>query len=196
MTLSGRQQANPPPQDSRRDYFYFRKQCYDLIFKVIIAADNLAAHDPGVVDGQLTIIAKRKNEAYGVISDSTDEVFLTSLYDWYLEQGWSDRLLQNNSPFVVTYLERKSADDIAHADLLWRYFAQSQRFYEAANVQYHLAQSAFALPLARRIEYLGRPGRTPPFSLQMWAGSPGSASCRTSRISSILPTSRTICCSG
>lgn len=156
MTLFDRQHANPRPQDSRRDYFYFRKQCYDLIFKVIIAVDNLAAHDPGVVDGQLTIIAKRKNEAYGVISDSTDEVFLTSLYDWYLEQGWSDRLLQNNSPFVVTYLERKSADDIAHADLLWRYFAQSQRFYEAANVQYHLAQSAFALPLARRIEYLGR----------------------------------------
>ncbi|GFG06808.1 probable nucleoporin C890.06 [Aspergillus udagawae] len=145
-----------PEDDSRRDYFYFRKQCYDLIFKVIIAVDNLAAHDPGVVDGQLTIISKRKNEAYGVISDSTDEVFLTSLYDWYLEQGWSDRLLQNNSPFVVTYLERKSADDLAHADLLWRYFAQSQRFYEAANVQYHLAQSAFALPLARRIEYLGR----------------------------------------
>ncbi|PYH30957.1 putative non-repetitive nucleoporin [Aspergillus neoniger CBS 115656] len=145
-----------PEEDTRKDYFYYRKQCYDLIFKVILAVDTLAAHDPGVVDGQLTIIAKRKNEAYGVVSDSTDEVFLTSLYDWYLEQGWSDRLLQTNSPFVVTYLERKSADDLAHADLLWRYFAQSQRFFEAAKVQLDLAQSAFTLPLSRRIEYLGR----------------------------------------
>ncbi|KAE8314295.1 Non-repetitive/WGA-negative nucleoporin C-terminal-domain-containing protein [Aspergillus transmontanensis] len=145
-----------PENDSRSDYFYFRKQCYDLIFKVIIAVDNLAAHDPGVVDGQLTVIAKRKNEAYGVISDSIDEVFLTSLYDWYLEQGWSERLLHANSAFVVTYLERKSADDIAHADLLWRYYAQSERFFEAAKVQFHLAQSAFTLPLGRRIEYLGR----------------------------------------
>ncbi|KAE8330080.1 Non-repetitive/WGA-negative nucleoporin C-terminal-domain-containing protein [Aspergillus sergii] len=145
-----------PENDSRSDYFYFRKQCYDLIFKVIIAVDNLAAHDPGVVDGQLTVIAKRKNEAYGVISDSIDEVFLTSLYDWYLEQGWSERLLHANSAFVVTYLERKSADDIAHADLLWRYYAQSERFFEAAKVQFHLAQSAFTLPLDRRIEYLGR----------------------------------------
>ncbi|KAB8224979.1 Non-repetitive/WGA-negative nucleoporin C-terminal-domain-containing protein [Aspergillus novoparasiticus] len=145
-----------PDNDSRSDYFYFRKQCYDLIFKVIIAVDNLAAHDPGVVDGQLTVIAKRKNEAYGVISDSIDEVFLTSLYDWYLEQGWSERLLHANSAFVVTYLERKSADDIAHADLLWRYYAQSERFFEAAKVQFHLAQSAFTLPLGRRIEYLGR----------------------------------------
>lgn len=83
-------------------------------------------------------------------------MFLTNLYDWYLEQGWTDRLLQTDSAFVVTYLQRKSADDIAHADLLWRYYAQSQRFFEAANVQYQLAQSAFALPLSRRIEYLGR----------------------------------------
>ncbi|PKY04421.1 non-repetitive nucleoporin [Aspergillus campestris IBT 28561] len=145
-----------PAEDTRRDYFYFRKQCYDLIFRVIIAVDNLAANDPGVIDGQLTIVAKRKNEAYGVISDSTDEVFLTSLYDWYLQQGWSDRLLQTDTAFVVTYLKRKAADDIAHADLLWRYYAQSERFYEAADVQYNLARSAFKLPLSRRIEYLGR----------------------------------------
>ncbi|PTU17893.1 hypothetical protein P175DRAFT_0445042 [Aspergillus ochraceoroseus IBT 24754] len=145
-----------PEQDSRRDYFYFRKQCYDLIFKVIIAVDTLAAQDPGVVDGQLTIISKRKNEAYGIISDSTDEVFLTSLYDWYLEQGWNDRLLRTDSSFVVIYLQRKSTDDISHADLLSRYYTQSQRFYEAAKVQFDLARSSFVLPLSRRIEYLGQ----------------------------------------
>ncbi|KAJ5080892.1 hypothetical protein N7456_013602 [Penicillium angulare] len=143
-------------QDPRKNFYAFRKQCYDLIFKVIIAVDTLAASDPGYVDGQMTQIAKRQNEAYAVISDSTDEVFLTSLYDWYLEQGWSDRLLQTQSAFVVTYLERKSSDDIAHADLLWRYYAQSQRFFEAAKVQFQLAQSGFMLPLSRRIEYLGR----------------------------------------
>lgn len=143
-------------QDTRRDYFYFRKQCYDLIFKVIIAVDNLAAHDPGMIDGQFTTIARRKSEAYGVIADSRDEVFLTNLYDWYLDQGWSDRLLLTDSEFVVTYLERKSVDDISHADLLWRYFAHYQRFFRAAEVQFHLAQSSFAIPLSRRIEYLGR----------------------------------------
>lgn len=109
-----------------------------------------------MVDGQFTVIARRKSEAYGVISDSGDEVFLANLYDWYLEQGWSDRLLLTDSEFVVTYLERKALDDIAHADLLWRYFAQYQRFFQAAQVQYDLAQSSFAIPLSRRIEYLGR----------------------------------------
>ncbi|OQD67764.1 hypothetical protein PENPOL_c003G08067 [Penicillium polonicum] len=151
-----RQLTLTPTQDPRKEYFYFRKQCYDLIFKVVLAVDKLAASDPGLIDGQLTTIAKRQNEAYGVISDSTDEVFLTSLYDWYLEQGWNDRLLQTQSPFVVTYLQRKSNDDLGHADLLWRFYAQSQRFFETAQVQFHLANSAFVLPLSRRIEYLGQ----------------------------------------
>ncbi|KAL4876668.1 Non-repetitive/WGA-negative nucleoporin C-terminal-domain-containing protein [Aspergillus karnatakaensis] len=142
--------------DHRREFYLFRKQCYDLVFKVILAVDTLAAQDPGVVDGQLTTVAKRKNEAYGIISDSKDEVFLTSLYDWYLEQGWSDRLLRSDSPFVVVYLKRKSTDDLAHADLLWRYYTQSERFYDAAKVQLELAQSSFVLPLSRRIEYLGQ----------------------------------------
>jgi nuclear pore complex protein Nup155 len=146
----------PSLKDPRRAYYDFRKQCYELIFKVVVAVDKLAASDPGVIDGQTTLICKRQNEAYEVISGSKDEVFLTSLYDWYLEQGWNDRLLNSTSPFVVTYLERKSAVDIAHADLLWRYYGQSHRYSEAAKVQYQLAQSSFSLPLARRIEYLGK----------------------------------------
>ncbi|KAL2815829.1 Non-repetitive/WGA-negative nucleoporin C-terminal-domain-containing protein [Aspergillus cavernicola] len=155
MALSWMMDGQPQP-DPRKEYYLFRKQCYDLIFKVIVAVDNLAAQDPGVVDGQLTIVAKRKNEAYGIISDSTDEVFLTSLYDWYLEQGWSDRLLRTDSPFVVVYLKRKSNDDLAHADLLWKYYTQSERFFDAAKVQLELANSSFLLPLSRRIEYLGQ----------------------------------------
>ena len=143
-------------QDSRKEHYTFRKQCYDLISKVIVAVDTLAASEPHVIDGQMTVIAKRQNEAYGVIADSKDEVFLTSLYDWYLEQGWSDRLLQNQSPFVATYLERKSSDEINHADLLWRYYALSQRYFEAAKVQFQLAQSAFTLSLSQRIQYLGQ----------------------------------------
>ncbi|KAL4927321.1 putative non-repetitive nucleoporin [Aspergillus undulatus] len=155
MAMSWMMEGQPLP-DPRRDYYLFRKQCYDLIFKVILAVDNLAAQDPGVVDGQLTTVAKRKNEAYGIISDSADQVFLTSLYDWYLEQGWSDRLLRTDSAFVVEYLKRKSNDDISHADLLWRFYTQSERFFEAAQVQFELANSSFKLPLSRRIEYLGQ----------------------------------------
>ncbi|KAJ5888990.1 nucleoporin [Penicillium taxi] len=143
-------------QDPRKEYFLFRKQCYDLIFKVTIAVDKISESDPGFIDGQLTAVAKRRNEAYAVVAGSSDEVFLTSLYDWYLEQGWNDRILSTQSPYVVTYLERKAQDDITHADLLWCYYAQAQRYFDAAKVQLLLAKSQFPLPLSRRIEYLGR----------------------------------------
>lgn len=127
-----------------------------MVYKVILAVDELASKDPGFVDGHYTTIAQRKNEAYRVITNSTDEVFLTSLYDWYLENGWSERLLVTNTPFVATYLQRKSTEDTFHADLLWKYYGQSGRYYDAAAVQFQLAQSEFDLPLSRRVEYLGQ----------------------------------------
>ena len=100
--------------------------------------------------------AKRRTEAYDVIDTSEDEVFQTDLYDWYLIQGRAERLLEIQSPYIVTYLQRKSSDDIAHADLLWKYFSQAERYHDAAAVQVALAKSAFALSLDRRIEYLSR----------------------------------------
>nr|KMM69011.1 nucleoporin Nup157/170 [Coccidioides posadasii RMSCC 3488] len=145
-----------PAQDPRQASYETRKQCYELIYNVIMAVDDLASEEPEIVDGQYTAVNRRKNEAYDVITSSQDEVFLTSLYDWYLERGWSERLLQIQTPFVAIYLKRKSTEDIFHADLLWRYYGQSSRFYDAAAVQLQLAQSPFALPLSRRIEYLGQ----------------------------------------
>jgi nuclear pore complex protein Nup155 len=145
-----------PESDPRRAKFDFRKRCYDLVHEVIRAVDKTTGEEPAFVDGRPSITATRRNEAYDVISRSTDELFLTNLYDWYLEQGWSDRLLATDSTFIVTYLERKSADDIAHADLLWKYYGQSGQFYDAACVQLQLAKSGFELTLDRRIEYLSR----------------------------------------
>lgn len=109
-----------------------------------------------MIDGQFTLAARRREEAYKVIDDSEDEAFQTDLYDWYLSQGRTDRLLEIQSPYIVTYLQRRSIDDIATADLLWRYHSQRGHNHEAANVQLELARSEFTLSLDRRIEYLGR----------------------------------------
>lgn len=109
-----------------------------------------------MVDGQYTVTARRRTEAYDVIETSEDEAFQTDLYDWYLAQGRTDRLLEIHSPYIVTYLQRKALDDIANADLLWRYHSQNGQNHEAARVQLELAQSVFTLTLDQRIEYLGR----------------------------------------
>ena len=109
-----------------------------------------------MIDGQYTLAAKRKAEAYHVINTSNDEAFQTDLYDWYLSKERTDRLLDIQSPYIVTYLERKSSDNIKHADLLWKYHSQRGQHHEAAVVQLMLAKSDFKLSLDRRIEYLGR----------------------------------------
>ena len=145
-----------PDDDSRKAKWEERSRCYDLIHDVINAVDQSMASGPTFVEGRPTPTATRRNEAYDIISRSKDEVFLTNLYDWYLSQGWYDRLLATDSPFIVTYLQRKSTNDVTHADLLWKYFGQSGQFAEAARVQLQLARSGFKLTLDRRIEYLSR----------------------------------------
>ena len=127
-----------------------------MIHEVINNLDQASSQAPGVVDGQVTLAARRRTEAYDVIDDSDDEAFQTNLYDWYLSQGRTDRLLEVQSAYIVTYLRRKASDDIAHADLLWKYYSQSDQNHEAAAVQLSLANSTFTLSLDRRIEYLGR----------------------------------------
>ena len=145
-----------PDMDKRKAKFDQRTKCYDLVHDVVLSVDKSIETEPTFVEGRPTVAAIRRNEAYDVISRSNDEVFLTNLYDWYLSQGWHDRVLATESPFIVKYLQRKSADDIQYADLLWRYYGQTNQFQDAAQVQLQLAQSAFDLPLDRRIEYLSR----------------------------------------
>jgi nuclear pore complex protein Nup155 len=83
-------------------------------------------------------------------------VFQTDLFDWYLRNGHTDRLLLIQSPYVATYLERRFEDDIIIADLLWKHHRQSGNTIKAAQVQLQLARSAFPISLNERLELLGR----------------------------------------
>ncbi|KAL1613916.1 hypothetical protein SLS54_010193 [Diplodia seriata] len=144
------------PNDPRKKEFEARKACYNLVHKIIIAVDTAAQTEPETIDGQITPTYKRKLEAYDEINNSDDEVFQTDLFDWYLDQGWNDRLLEITSHYVISYLERKSVEEARHADLLCRYYAHHHRFFDAANVQLGLARSGFNLSLEHRIRYLSQ----------------------------------------
>ena len=108
-----------------------------------------------MLDGHLTLSGKRREEAAEEIDGSEDEVFQTDLYDWYLQENRTDKLLEVQSNSVVSYLERKSSEGIAHADLLWQYYLRSEDYPGAAQVQLVLAKSEYPLSLDRRIQYLG-----------------------------------------
>ncbi|KAF2013061.1 non-repetitive nucleoporin-like protein [Aaosphaeria arxii CBS 175.79] len=145
-----------PAQDVREEVYIKRTECYDLIFRVIEAVDQVANTQPPTQDGVISVIDRRKHEAYEQINNSEDEVFQNYLYDWYLSRGWADRLLEISSSYVVDYLRRSSATNMSHADLLWRYYAHYSDFLSAAEVQFELAKGDFDLSLEKRIEYLSR----------------------------------------
>ena len=144
-----------PGQDARQAAYNNRQRCYDMIHDILIAVDAAAASASISVDGQYTLEARRHREAYEVINTTQDELFHTNLYDWYLLNGWADRLLEVRSPFVISYLSREASSSLERADLLSKYFTHHQEFVEAARVQYSLAKSAdLTINLENRITYL------------------------------------------
>lgn len=108
------------------------------------------------MDDRPTITTTKRNEAYAVVNDSTDEVFQFDLYDWYLTNGWIDKLLSIDSHYVIAFLTRESRNSVERADLLWKFYVYHEDFFNAATVQLELAKSQFKIPLERRIEYLSR----------------------------------------
>lgn len=152
--IKERNDPNADPNDVRREYFEKRALCYDLVLKVIDAVDFAYNSQGPVPDGVVSQIANRKFQAYQQINDSDDEVFQNFLYDWYMQQGWDERLLEIDSPFVVEYLRQGSEKELAHANLLWRYYAHKKDYLSAAETQFQLAKSPLDLPLEKRIEYL------------------------------------------
>lgn len=148
--------AGQPRDDSRRTKWEFRRQCYDLVHKVLLEVDAISSEECQPDDGQPNIDVLKQREAYALVDDSNDEIFHKGLYDWYLENGEQARLLSVASPFIIPYLESIAANDVSNADLLWKYHVQHDDFFKAAEVQVSLAKSDFEITLAARIQYLSR----------------------------------------
>ncbi|PQE28872.1 non-repetitive nucleoporin protein [Rutstroemia sp. NJR-2017a BBW] len=122
----------------------------------VLSFDNLYNACSTYSTMQQSVSSRKRQEAHMVVDDSDDEVFQYDLFDWYLAQGWVDRLIATESPFVIKYLERSASGSVENSDLLWRYYVHREDFYAAAGVQLTLAKSELEIPLSRRIEYLSR----------------------------------------
>lgn len=143
-----------PRGDYREKAFETRRRYYGLIHKVLQSLDAVAAANPLTVDGKLTAIGTRKLEAYTVVNSSDDEVFHFDLYQWYLDQGWTDRILDVESPHVIVFLERLASTSYAYADLLCQFYKRRDRYFDAATVQLNLAKSDFQIGIKERITLL------------------------------------------
>jgi nuclear pore complex protein Nup155 len=146
-----------PDADPRQSAYLVREQCYRFIFAMIQKLDLETRAATDGMEGQFSVAAKRRNEAYDVINGSGDIVFQTCLYDWYLETRQEDRLLEITSPFVPQFLRQRANDwNREAADLLWRYYVHNNDYLEAADTQLHLARGEFPITLEERMAYLSR----------------------------------------
>jgi nuclear pore complex protein Nup155 len=146
-----------PDADPRQSAYLVREQCYRFIFAMIQKLDQETRAATDGMEGQFSVAAKRRNEAYDVINGSGDIVFQTCLYDWYLETRQEDRLLEITSPFVPQFLRQRANDwNREAADLLWRYYVHNNDYLEAADTQLHLARGEFPITLEERMAYLSR----------------------------------------
>ncbi|TEA18290.1 Nucleoporin NUP170 [Colletotrichum sidae] len=145
-----------PANDPRANAFSERRRCYELIHETLQHLDAASSREPETIDGRLTLIGTKRLEAYSVVNDSDDEVFHFDLYEWYIGQGWTDRILAIESPHVITYLQSLARSNVAHAELLCKFYTQRERYFEAAQVQADLANSDFKLGIKERIVLLSK----------------------------------------
>lgn len=142
-------------QDKRTSIWEARTGCYQLIFSVIEAVDQAWREAQSKDELTINAMDKRKAEAYLEVDESDDEVFQNSLYEWYIRQDWTERLLEVKSDHVVKFLKKKA--DLVHQELLWRYYARHAQFLNAAMTQVNIAKSdSPEIKLPKRIEYLSR----------------------------------------
>ncbi|OVF05161.1 putative nucleoporin [Clavispora lusitaniae] len=134
-----------------------RVQLYDLIFKILTKLD-VKAIQVTETHNQLLIndFIELRDATYDTCFASTDKAFHYEFYQWFINQGCSDRLLTVETPYILPFLEEVSSNDLALTELLWFYHAKREQYFPAAKILYSLAISQFNLTLKQRIEYLSR----------------------------------------
>lgn len=134
-----------------------RLKLYDLVFKVLARIDRDAAKITDSGD-QLRIneIASVRDTTYETCFASQDKPFHYEFYQWFINQNAGDRLLDVTTPYILSFLEGKSENNLALRNLLWLYHAKREDYYAAANILFSLAISEMKLDLSQRVEYLSR----------------------------------------
>lgn len=133
--------------DYRKIYFDERMKLYDLIFEILIKFDESKAGE------------KLKSLVYSLIFKSNnDKIFQFTLYDWFINNGKSNDLLQLSNSSLLEYLTKDDTDkSLDKRDLLWKYYIKLNKFIEAAAVLFELGiEVGLKITLSKRLEYLTR----------------------------------------
>ncbi|KAJ9120621.1 hypothetical protein QFC22_002550 [Naganishia vaughanmartiniae] len=149
--LDGQSESDP-----RRLSYESRQTYYRMVTSALEAFDEMIEqiHSSGR-DVAGTVEERTREEAYDYALHSNDELFLVTLYDWYLEKGKSDELFElDNHHQVESYLRHRGVK-AGDPRMLWKFYARRNRHYMAAEALRDLALNQDVdLPLNERVEYL------------------------------------------
>lgn len=103
---------------------------------------------------------KHSGEVLETALKSNDMLFHSALYSWFFTTNRSEQLLNIQTPYLESYLQRRAGqagDKIPALDMLWKHYEKKNNFTAAARILAQLSQRhGMDLPLDRRLEYLSR----------------------------------------
>ena len=149
-----------------------RTRCYDL------ALGSLAAFNDGqgtVSEEDFRTALLLREDAWGVAFSSPDSAFHARLYDWCMERGLTDILLnvgsahcpfllivdsapyvhQSQTPFIEEHLSRTPFSR-ERLELLWQYHVKNGQYLRAARVLFELSKTPKYVSLSNSRSNQGR----------------------------------------
>ncbi|KAG6862386.1 hypothetical protein C0995_011826 [Termitomyces sp. Mi166 len=149
--------AGLPAGDPRTTFIQKRLRCYDLVLDSLTVFENKCSTNKGAErqdvlhQGDPEAV---RSHAYELAFASEDEVFHSTLYDWLINRGLADDLLEMCPTFLEAHLKREPIT-VQKFQLLWQFYVKNKQSLRAAEVLATLAESTqFDLELSARLEYL------------------------------------------
>ncbi|KAI0348539.1 nucleoporin [Trametopsis cervina] len=146
--------AGLPDNDPRSEFWTKRANCYDLVLDSLTVFEEraAAAAEPGTTNIDDPAIVR--THAYELAFQAEDEMFHSTLYDWLIERGLADELLEMRPVYLEAHLRREPGT-VQKYQLLWQFYVKDGQPLRAAEVLGALAESTiFNLSLEARLEYL------------------------------------------
>lgn len=166
--------GKPPSDMQGMQAFSARYECYqsvtDILDELLVTSTAATASPVPARPGpppspDPNLLTREEAERYlenmmKKCLSSEDELFHVALYDWLVDKGLKERLLEISSPFVEPYLQRATQyepDNLCMMDLLWMFYEKSKNYPAAARILSKLAERrTIDLTLQQRIAYLSR----------------------------------------
>ncbi|KZT72803.1 nucleoporin [Daedalea quercina L-15889] len=141
--------AGCPANDPRANAWERRLHCYQLVLDSLSVFEERCKQQ-NIPDEQDRV----RSHAYELAFEGEDEMFHSTLYDWLIERGMADELLEMRPAYLEAHLRRHPLT-VQKLQLLWQFYVKDGQPLRAAEVLTALAESTdFDLPLDARLEYL------------------------------------------